>query len=802
MPPKPGGASVSEPGRGRGRGRGRGTGRGAGRKPVLKRDNSVTPSLSESPLTTSKNPTLGSTTELPTPDPNRLQTRQSNKNVHPGAAHHAYTTIRRSAEEVQAERDQLEREAIAAESTRLQKVAALAAHEDSVQKQSEEYNKNFAHLARSIVIPSASTTQSKLMSQGVAPILRTPTRPILSLKVPMKSAKTPEARNAEKEKLLRQLALLETEEDELNDEQSKCVGIAEEEPGPETINVEVQDDMPEKPQPDLAVTHPEAPTDAVASRKKTPRGTPQTNRSEVNNARATLPLVQSLHKASSNGITSTAIKRKTPSDGGKSTQTNGGQLKKNKAADEVGGLKKNDSKKGRKPQVGDTSIPDSMLQEGVSIGFDDNKALNLVERQQAGSIAQLPLSIVKITPQPFALPTGKAARGGDTKFSSKHLPEFMRQNNGSRKIFTPLSKEAVGYVHAWSTLHRELLQGIVDRGWGIGRVTIPDTSQNAVTAVGNIKASDFRHELGHGALAIVEEFIREHWSDDPPPSCPEDEIEWVFRSDRNVGTWAEWQTRKFSVGNGPQLSPFLFATFVADEEGHVLEKKGMFENELILRVLALYLAHVDSIPPHITRLDGFPFGALELSIQALERALYAYTTGTQVISGTFSYDDWGKKPVLDSKGRQKVKTTEFRKTIENLSKEKQDAILSGSRVYVKAKGRSMDVKRKDIQEPEQLEDGEGSDSDVMMSDPPEPSATVEAEDAAVEPAQSSGCIAQTASPKEQPLPVNVVEEPSDILMEEMSRNEEGEPESAHNDGNGNGSGSENEPESTPRPGPA
>ncbi|KAL0057068.1 hypothetical protein AAF712_016308 [Marasmius tenuissimus] len=92
-------------------------------------------------------------------------------------------------------------------------------------------------------------------------------------------------------------------------------------------------------------------------------------------------------------------------------------------------------------------------------------------------------------------------------------------------------------------------------------------------AVGNIKASDLRHELGTGALAIVEGFIKEHWSDSPAPPDPEDQFEWVFGSKHDIREWATWQIRKFSVGSGSQLSPFLFGTFVADEEDNVLKKK-------------------------------------------------------------------------------------------------------------------------------------------------------------------------------------------------------------------------------------
>ncbi|KAK1235838.1 hypothetical protein PQX77_000928 [Marasmius sp. AFHP31] len=808
MPPRP--AAADTPGRGRGAGRGRGTGRGrgAGRKPVQQKI-TTTPTPSHDPGTT-LNPAI-TITELVTPDPNRLQTRQSNKNTHPGAAHHAYTTVRRSAEEVQAEREQLEKVAQAAESARLQKVASLAAYEDCAQQKNEEYNQNFAHPLRPETPTAKTTPQTIANHKTLQPSLKTPVRSSTSLTPLRSQMKTPEEKASEREELLRRLAELDTggDTDGSPDIESRQTRHAEEEPNSEHA-VEVQDDSVEKPGPvhDLPVPS-EAPTDL--SKKKT-RGASQTSRSEINNARATLPTVQSLYQISSNPTLPNTLvegdtkKRKKPSDGEKPTQPHQGRLKRNKTTTEattpiaakVGGLKKN-VKSGQKGRQSDNQS-DSMLQEGQSIGFDDNTAANSAERQQAGTSAQAQASgVVRITAQPLTLPTGRDARGGDSKFSSKHLPDFIRQNDGARKIFTPLSKEAAGFVHSWSTLHRDLLQGIIDRGWGDGKVTIPDTPRNAVTAVGNIKTSDLRHELGIGALTIVKSFIEEHWSDSPQPFNPEEELDWVFRSEDDIAKWATWQTQKFSLGNGPQLSPFLFDIFVGDEEGRVIEKKGMFENELILRVLALYLTHVDSIPPNIKRLEGFPFGALELSIQAVERALVAYVTGNVMVAGDFSYDDWGKKPAFDSKGRQKVKATEFRKTIESLRKEKQDAIINGARLYVKTKGRSARARRQNIP-PEDLEEDVGSDSDVMMSDPPEPATVTSEEAAAIESAQSlssSGITQLAAGAQEEQVSVDELENGlNEIEVKETVGIEGDEPQIAGKSNGGEIRGSESDSDRT------
>ncbi|KAL0065716.1 hypothetical protein AAF712_007199 [Marasmius tenuissimus] len=135
----------------------------------------------------------------------------------------------------------------------------------------------------------------------------------------------PEEKASEQEELLRRLAELHTGGDmdgdpNIESRQTGHADIVEEEPNSEHA-IEVQDDTAEKPGPAPDPTVPsEAPTNS--SKKKT-RGTSQMSHSEINNARATLPTVQSLYQASSNStlpdtpVAGTAKKRKKPLDGEK-----------------------------------------------------------------------------------------------------------------------------------------------------------------------------------------------------------------------------------------------------------------------------------------------------------------------------------------------------------------------------------------------------------------------------------------------------------------------------------------------------
>ncbi|KAL0564875.1 hypothetical protein V5O48_017160, partial [Marasmius crinis-equi] len=132
------------------------------------------------------------------------------------------------------------------------------------------------------------------------------------------------------------------------------------------------------------------------------------------------------------------------------------------------GLKKDKTKK--KTQNVEVSN-DSMLQEGQSCGFDDNKEADAAEQR---SILDAKIKVpVKIQNKPLQLLVGKAARKpGEPKFTAKHLPDFMQENNGYRAVLSPLSKEAVGHVHSWVALKPSMVQSIVDRGWGPGRVVV------------------------------------------------------------------------------------------------------------------------------------------------------------------------------------------------------------------------------------------------------------------------------------------------------------------------------------------
>ncbi|KAL0059734.1 hypothetical protein AAF712_013491 [Marasmius tenuissimus] len=200
------------------------------------------------------------------------------------------------------------------------------------------------------------------------------------------------------------------------------------------------------------------------------------------------------------------------------------------------------------------------------------------------------------------------------------------------------------------------------------------------------------------ALKAVQDFFEEHSTTTAPPENPEDETGWVFRDATSRAEFAQYMTSKYPLttqkGVAP-VSPMHFRDFqgqISDDGGDptIVLKSGLFEHPLILRVLGMYFSYVDAIPAGIKRLEEKPFGALELAVQAVERALKFYYSGNPPSkdelnkkTNHFSYANWGAEPVLDWAGKKsdKLRANEFRSTIRNLSDIKWKAIVTGAREF-------------------------------------------------------------------------------------------------------------------------
>ncbi|KAL0056675.1 hypothetical protein AAF712_016718 [Marasmius tenuissimus] len=259
----------------------------------------------------------------------------------------------------------------------------------------------------------------------------------------------------------------------------------------------------------------------------------------------------------------------------------------------------------------------------------------------------------------------------------------------------------------------------------------------------DIKASDLRHEMSVIALKAVQDFLDEHSTTDPPPENPEDETGWVFRDEASRAEFAQYMTSKYPLSTQKgvvPVSPMHFRDFqgqISDDgsDPTILSKSGLFEHPLILRVLGVYFSYVDAIPEGIERKEEKPFGALELAVQAVERALKFYHSGNppskdELAKKTnfFSYANWGAQLVTDWAGKttNKLRANEFHKTIRNLPEVKWKAIVTGARGFMvgrritQKKGRSKKRVSATNGDSDDSDDDNDDNGDVVMSDPPLP----------------------------------------------------------------------------------
>ncbi|KAK1221764.1 hypothetical protein PQX77_015420 [Marasmius sp. AFHP31] len=384
------------------------TPRGAGRKPVLRSKNPTAPStMTVQPNSDTTSPSKPTNTASPAPspaDPGQttpslphtepkppragVQTRTSNKNVHPAAIVKAYTQIRRSGAEVKADKEKKQLQEEANEKKRLTAQNQLAQYEDQSQLKQKQYNVKFANPAvqQNISAPSAkrNTGSSKPLSR--------------------------------RELLLKELEKLNEEEmnGTLNDNKE---GMSNEEPDVEMV-VDAEDEV-------------EAVHTGSGGRKRKAR----TTRAAINDTRTVPPSTPNITRPPS-PATTVSNKRKLNDDG------NPPNAKKTKALNVAVGLKKGSkSKRSTTKSANNEASDDAMLREGTSFGFEDNKHADMVER---GSITipnpRIEAS-VKIASKPLQLLSGKAARQpGETKFTARHLPDFITKSGGYRTTFAPLAK--------------------------------------------------------------------------------------------------------------------------------------------------------------------------------------------------------------------------------------------------------------------------------------------------------------------------------------------------------------------------
>ncbi|KAJ6522565.1 hypothetical protein B0H19DRAFT_1277263 [Mycena capillaripes] len=305
--------------------------------------------------------------------------------------------------------------------------------------------------------------------------------------------------------------------------------------------------------------------------------------------------------------------------------------------------------------------------------------------------------------QPIAprVPSCKELCGGSDKWTLQHLPP------GTAAEFTdeviPLARELAGNLQPWAGLTVKQIQALIDKVYGEDVHTM--TAESAWVGLIGYRLTDWRSAFGTRALKGIDNLIESYDSDSDADDEDEFEEESEKESEqepdvlttlfplpcslpclfpRRPATGADApKVLKFTL-NAPEgiiafvewaLQPHLESGTMAfhwKTWGKGLDKKGFLQSHLIVYTFASHLSSLATIPGGYKRLEGFPIGALLLSVQAVHRALEMWKTGEFIIPkkplNYFGIDNWGDtvvpSPSNKKKGKLVRRATKFLATVE------------------------------------------------------------------------------------------------------------------------------------------
>ncbi|KAJ6598059.1 hypothetical protein B0H10DRAFT_1959477 [Mycena sp. CBHHK59/15] len=372
--------------------------------------------------------------------------------------------------------------------------------------------------------------------------------------------------------------------------------------------------------------------------------------------------------------------------------------------------------RGSKSQAKDAaSAPedDSMVAPGGPALDDDEE--EHVEKPQKGKTKKgmpnaPPIAIKRVAPKEL---TGKAARGGDAKWTLKHLPPDTAEKFTNDVV--PLAREqaGVGALSPWGGLTVAQIQVIVDKVYGTG-VHIVGPKDVWVGLIG-YRLHDWHNGFGAHAEKGAELFFT---ADDSEEEEEENEEEPVDGDIPPVdGTVAD---PTLPAGTGPTVCKFSFKTPAGIAEfvewalrphkesdtmafhwkrwGDGTDKQGFLQFHLILYVFAYHLSCLETIPAKYPRLTAPPIAALLLAVQAVQRTLQFWRTGVydnpQPTTRTnyFSSDNWDDYTIPNpnphgKKDKLVRRATKFLASVKQWDAERWDEIKAGAREFMEAPSR-------------------------------------------------------------------------------------------------------------------
>ncbi|KAJ7698291.1 hypothetical protein B0H17DRAFT_1129817 [Mycena rosella] len=332
-------------------------------------------------------------------------------------------------------------------------------------------------------------------------------------------------------------------------------------------------------------------------------------------------------------------------------------------------------------------------------------------------------SIIKITVPPKAQ-TLKQLRDGRDKWTTADLPA------GAALLFkedvTPLIRERVSFqADPWEPPSDDTVQDILNLVYSADDAPSHDVSEPVWQGLIQSRLHDWRGAFGTQAVKGIQLMVDAAKNappldadvDDPPPSSdapgtesehqdsneamapeadedetPPDEAEdddpfFDLKTPAGVAAFVEWALQVVD-----HTSPFHWRKW---RKG--VRKEGLFEGDLIVYTFAAHLTAVGSIPVKYQfdpeEAPTPPIGAMILCIQAVERALRAWSTGELVLSSKpihhFSKDHWGDTTKQrNGKDVKDKRATKYVGTLRSLDDGQWYAIHEAALRWVEPKKRS------------------------------------------------------------------------------------------------------------------
>ncbi|KAK0191769.1 hypothetical protein F5146DRAFT_1224428 [Armillaria mellea] len=355
-------------------------------------------------------------------------------------------------------------------------------------------------------------------------------------------------------------------------------------------------------------------------------------------------------------------------------------------------------KKSRQPKQENVN-GDSLAQPGGPIGDNEDPQVEFLDIIKSEDNKHL--NLVKVTPKDPTPMTATQACGGAKKWTLVHLDTAMH-DVFPKKLFQPF--------------------GVVDKFFTPGTYVV--AAKGPIFGLMGYRLNDARHNFGSEAVKRVQVFFDNYSSELSSSDQVVQFVEWFIEPDKTMKT-----------------APFMWKSYeFGDNE--TIRKSGLFRHELIVNTLAL--AHYSVLPPiNDPKTTARPIGALLLSIQAVERVLLMWKSGSFANDAPeFSrqnYDDFKDNHVIsieerakrgDAAKRKTVKikhVSKWLKTLNSWTDDKWEALLQDVKTAVSenmGKGKCRGGSGARSSSPIEIVE-EDSDGEIPASDPPDMLADVQ-----------------------------------------------------------------------------